>query len=136
MLGGIGLSACGSNDDGAASTGSDPATRGPTADPLSPEIKLGLIDSGFKDRRCRGRTGRLSRTSHRAMGNTAECEIRRGNGSPMGSNTSIDQANAVGMHHDGMWFYPLGDAGDDGLLVMNHEYIDQSALHPERPNDR
>lgn len=47
-----------------------------------------------------------------------------------GSNTADDQANSVGMHHDGMHFFPLNEAGDDGLLCVNHEYIDENALHP------
>ncbi len=47
-----------------------------------------------------------------------------------GSNTGEDQLNAVGMHHDGMHFFPLNDSNDDGLLCINHEYIDQNALHP------
>lgn len=50
-----------------------------------------------------------------------------------GSNTADDQANSVGMHHDGMHFFPLNDAGDDGLLCINHEYIDEIALHPNGP---
>lgn len=47
-----------------------------------------------------------------------------------GSNTSTDQANAMGMHHDGMRFFPINGSSEDGLLVVNHEYIDQKALHP------
>jgi secreted PhoX family phosphatase len=47
-----------------------------------------------------------------------------------GTNTAADQANSIGMHHDGMQFFPLNDAGTDGLLCINHEYIDQNALHP------
>lgn len=47
-----------------------------------------------------------------------------------GSNTAEDQANSVGMHHDGMHFFPLNDEETDGLLCINHEYIDQDALHP------
>ena len=50
-----------------------------------------------------------------------------------GTNTAEDQANSVGMHHDGMHFFPLNDAETDGLLCINHEYIDQSALHPAGP---
>ncbi|KEY57873.1 PhoX family phosphatase [Serratia sp. DD3] len=50
-----------------------------------------------------------------------------------GSNTADDQANSVGMHHDGMHFFPLNQAGDDGLLCINHEYIDEMALHPKGP---
>jgi len=47
-----------------------------------------------------------------------------------GTNTSEDQANAVGMHHDGMWYFPIDDSSEDGILCINHEYLDQNALHP------
>ncbi|WP_192891005.1 PhoX family protein [Vibrio bathopelagicus] len=47
-----------------------------------------------------------------------------------GSNTSEEQLNALGMHHDGMHFFPLNDSNVDGLLCINHEYIDTNALHP------
>ena len=47
-----------------------------------------------------------------------------------GSNTSVDQANSIGMHHDGMRFYPIEGSDDEGLLCINHEFIAQSALHP------
>jgi len=42
-----------------------------------------------------------------------------------GSNSAYDQENSLGMHHDGMHFFPLSTDGNDGLLVINHEYIDQ-----------
>ncbi|MCB1639291.1 MAG: DUF839 domain-containing protein, partial [Thiothrix sp.] len=48
-----------------------------------------------------------------------------------GTNTSVDQANAVGMHHDGMRYFPLDGSSTDGLLCINHEYIDMDALHYE-----
>ncbi|RKR04421.1 hypothetical protein C7446_1628 [Kushneria sinocarnis] len=40
------------------------------------------------------------------------------------------QARALGMHHDGMYHFPLdpAQASRDFLLVLNHEYIDQQAL--------
>ena len=54
---------------------------------------------------------------------------------PDASNTAAEQALQLGMHHDGLHFYPLGD-GDAaaqgnrrGLLVMNHEYTDDGLLH-------
>ncbi|WP_235018011.1 PhoX family protein [Thermomonospora echinospora] len=50
------------------------------------------------------------------------------------SNTAADQALQVGSHHDGMSFFPLG-AGPlgsrQGLLVLNHEYVDQVLLFPD-----
>ncbi len=53
---------------------------------------------------------------------------------PDGTNTGADQEQQVGMHHDGVHFFPIdlkagGNSSDEGLLVMNHEYINQDALH-------
>lgn len=48
-----------------------------------------------------------------------------------GSNTAAEQEQQVGMHHDGMHYYPIdrGPAGSKhGLLVLNHEYTDESYL--------
>jgi uncharacterized protein len=47
---------------------------------------------------------------------------------PDGSNSAADQAVQMGMHHDGIHFYPL-DGSRRGLLVMNHEYTDDGLLH-------
>ncbi len=44
------------------------------------------------------------------------------------SNTAAEQAAQMGMHHDGMHYFPL-DGGQRGLLVMNHEYTDDGLLH-------
>ena len=56
---------------------------------------------------------------------------------PDAGNSAADQAVQFGMHHDGIQFYPLADAESDGagglqrgLLVMNHEYVDDGLLHP------
>ena len=46
------------------------------------------------------------------------------------SNTAAEQALQMGMHHDGMHFFPL-DGSTRGLLVMNHEYVDDGLLHVE-----
>lgn len=49
-----------------------------------------------------------------------------------GGNTAADQEQQVGMHHDGMHYFPLGRGGDAsrrGLLVLNHEYTDENYLH-------
>ncbi|MES2821442.1 MAG: alkaline phosphatase PhoX, partial [Pseudomonadota bacterium] len=56
-----------------------------------------------------------------------------------GSNSAQDQAEQLGMHHDGMHFFPIdaqrgrGRQSDHGLLVLNHEYIDAPLLHPNGP---
>jgi secreted PhoX family phosphatase len=49
-----------------------------------------------------------------------------------GTNTWGEQAQQVGMHHDGMHYFPMGrgpEASRRGLLVVNHEYIDMVLLY-------
>ncbi len=46
-----------------------------------------------------------------------------------GGNTGAEQAMQVGMHHDGMHYYPIDGSSTDGLLVMNHEYVEPRLLH-------
>ncbi len=47
------------------------------------------------------------------------------------------QADAMGSHHDGMHFFPIDGldpyegSSDDGLLVMNHEYVEPRYMHAE-----
>ena len=48
---------------------------------------------------------------------------------PDASNSAADQAVQMGMHHDGLHFYALGGGSTRGLLVLNHEYTDDSLLH-------
>ncbi len=50
---------------------------------------------------------------------------------PDASTTADDQALQAGMHHDGMHFFPLSGDGRRGLLVLNHEYTDESLLHAD-----
>ena len=53
---------------------------------------------------------------------------------PDASNTAAEQAVQAGMHHDGMHFFPLPAGSKDsthGLLVMNHEYLDEGLLFPD-----
>src|SRR3712207_5712952 len=50
-------------------------------------------------------------------------------------NTAADQARQIGMHHDGMTYFPLheGRKGDEhGLIVVNHEYTDDFYLFTGR----
>ena len=48
-----------------------------------------------------------------------------------GSHSAADQAVQMGMHHDGIVFYPLTRSSTRGLLAMNHEYTDDGLLHPD-----
>ncbi len=47
-------------------------------------------------------------------------------------NTGAQQGMQVGMHHDGMHFFGIDGSSEDGLLVMNHEYIEPRFLHAAR----
>jgi secreted PhoX family phosphatase len=49
---------------------------------------------------------------------------------PDASDSADDQAVQMGMHHDGLQYYPL-DGSRRGLLAMNHEYVDDGLLHPD-----
>ncbi len=44
-------------------------------------------------------------------------------------NTGADQARQVGSHHDGMHFFPIDGSSSDGLLVVNHEYVEPRFVH-------
>ena len=46
-----------------------------------------------------------------------------------GAASGADQARQIGSHHDGMHFFPVEGSSEDGLLVMNHEYIEPRFLH-------
>jgi secreted PhoX family phosphatase len=43
------------------------------------------------------------------------------------SNTAAEQEAQIGMHHDGIHYYPL-EGSKRGLLAMNHEYVDHGLL--------
>jgi len=55
-------------------------------------------------------------------------------------NSGQDQAEQIGMHHDGMHFFPIEGqdpfegSSQDGLLVMNHEYIEPRFMHDSHRN--
>ncbi len=45
------------------------------------------------------------------------------------SNTADEQSVQMGMHHDGIEFFPLAGSSTHGLLMQNHEYTDDGLLH-------
>lgn len=51
------------------------------------------------------------------------------------TNTGADQAGQIGSHHDGMHYFPIEGtdpwkgSSTDGLLVMNHEYVEPRYMH-------
>ena len=46
-------------------------------------------------------------------------------------NSAQEQAVQMGMHHDGMAFFPLEGSSTHGVVAVNHEYTDDGLLHPE-----
>jgi secreted PhoX family phosphatase len=46
-----------------------------------------------------------------------------------GGNSGVEQGMQVGSHHDGMHFFPIDGSSTEGLLVMNHEYVEPRFLH-------
>lgn len=44
------------------------------------------------------------------------------NGEPNSRPTAAQQAQQVGIGHDGMWLFPIGDGNDHGMLAINHEF--------------
>ncbi|MDR2307281.1 MAG: PhoX family phosphatase [Paucimonas sp.] len=129
MIAGTGLTAC--FDGGGGSSHKDPAPQPPVTNPEKPKLKLGFSSiAGSRTDACVVAPGYSAYviapwgTPLTALGNPWKAD---------GSNTSADQANAMGMHHDGMHFFPINGSSDDGLLAINFEYIDTAALHPAGP---
>jgi uncharacterized protein len=48
---------------------------------------------------------------------------------PDGSNTAAEQAVQMGMHHDGVAYFPINGSSTNGLIAINHEYTDDGLLH-------
>jgi uncharacterized protein len=46
-----------------------------------------------------------------------------------GSNTAADQAVQMGMHHDGVEYFPINGSSTNGVIAINHEYTDDGLLH-------
>jgi uncharacterized protein len=46
------------------------------------------------------------------------------------SNSAAEQETQIGMHHDGLHYYPQ-NGSQSGLLVINHEYTDDGLLHAD-----
>lgn len=50
-----------------------------------------------------------------------------------GTNTADEQAQQIGMNHDGMHYFPLNGSSEDGIIAINHEYVNVGPLHPNGP---
>ena len=47
------------------------------------------------------------------------------------SNTAEEQEQQIGFNHDGMTYFPIDGSSTHGLLVLNHEYTDQTMIFPD-----
>lgn len=134
MIAGTGLTGC--FDSGGGSSGDDtPApTPTPTPEPTpDPVKKLALGFTSIPGSRTDAVTVAAGYTAYvlapwgTPLNSTAKAWKNDG------TNTSVDQANSMGMHHDGMHFFPINGSSNDGLIAINFEYIDEVALHPAGP---
>ena len=122
VLGGLGLSACGSDDDGESGSGArDPVTR----------LSFTAVDKNLAD--AVTVAGGYSAKVLLALGDplTSATPAYANDG----SDTDFD--NRVGDHHDGMEYFGLAAIGSTpdatsnarGLLVLNHEALSPNYLH-------
>jgi len=122
LMAGLSLSACGGDGD--------PAPVDPVK-PVEPELKLGFESlPNSMTHGCvvpAGYTAQVLGAWGTPLNDNAAAWDRNGN------NSSNDLLNSTGMHHDGMHFFPIAGSSTEGLLVVNHEYIDEFALHPAGP---
>ena len=122
LMSGLSLTACGGDDDAA------PAPT-PTPAPVPPTLGFESLPTSMTDA-CVVPAGYVAHVLG-AWGTPLNDQAAAWD--PNGNNTSNDLLNSTGMHHDGMHFFPLENSSTEGLLVVNHEYIDAAALHPAGP---
>jgi secreted PhoX family phosphatase len=124
MIAGTGLTGC--FDSGGGSDNDSPSTPTPTPEPAKLKLGFNSIPGSRTDAVtiAAGYTAYvLAPWGTRLSGATEQWKSD-------GTNSAADQANAMGMHHDGMHYFPINGSSTDGLIAINFEYIDQDALHP------
>ena len=52
-------------------------------------------------------------------------------GNPLTRPTAAQQANQIGIGHDGMWFFPDNGSNDRGVLCINHEFGRNTHILPD-----
>ncbi len=119
LFGGMALSGCNSSSSGAGNGGSAPVELlGFDAVPVS-EMDEIVVPEGYSFQV-------IGRWGDPIIGGTPEFAL---------DNTGADQAGQIGSHHDGMHYFPIeGEdpyegSSEDGLLVLNHEYVESRYMH-------
>lgn len=129
----LGLSGCNSSDDDDADSGQAPATPDTPPNPVVPPATLKL---GFESLPNSMTDGCVVPSGYVAHVFAPWGTPLNDNAQPWdqnGNNSSNDLLNAMGMHHDGMHYFPIEGSSTEGLLAVNHEYVDADALHPNGP---
>lgn len=50
---------------------------------------------------------------------------------PKADHSAEEQQQQAGMHHDGMHFFSVDGSATEGILCINHEYVDDGLLHAD-----
>lgn len=124
MIAGTGLTGC--FDSGGGSDNDSPSTPTPTPEPA--KLKLGF--NSIPGSRTDAVTIAAGYTAYVLAPWGTRLSSATEQWKSDGTNSAADQANAMGMHHDGMHYFPINGSSTDGLIAINFEYIDQDALHP------
>lgn len=53
-----------------------------------------------------------------------------------GANSGTEQEHQIGQHHDGIHFFPIDGSSSDGLIAVNHEYVEPRFLHAAKDGYR
>ncbi|ACL71338.1 protein of unknown function DUF839 [Thioalkalivibrio sulfidiphilus HL-EbGr7] len=118
IFGGVALTGCDSSSSSGTGTGSAPQLLGFDAVPVS-ELDEVVVPSGYS-------TQVLAEWGRSISNPTILYDL------PI---TGEQQGDAIGSHHDGMHFFPIEGtdpyegSSEDGLLVMNHEYVEPRYMH-------
>ena len=122
MMTGVSLSACGGDDD-------------KVIEPPAPEEKLKLGFNSLPNSMTDACVVPAGYVAHVLGAWGTPLDDKAAPWDKDGKNSSEDLLHSTGMHHDGMHYFPLKGSSSEGLLVVNHEYIDENALHPNGPTE-
>lgn len=132
----LGLAGCNSSDDDDAETGQAPGTPDTPDTPTQPAAPPAALKLGFESLPNSMTDGCVVPSGYVAHVFAPWGTPLNDNAQPWdqnGNNSSNDLLNAMGMHHDGMHYFPIEGSSTEGLLALNHEYVDVQALHPNGP---
>lgn len=118
LFGGVALSGCNSSSsDGSDPVGSNPRLLGFEPVPVSESDTI-VVPEGY---------------TAKVIGAWGDPILANNGVFPEFSltNTGADQAAQIGSHHDGMHYFPIEGSSEDGLLVLNHEYIEPRFMHQD-----